>query len=141
MIGVGKQIERLERGCTITVHLQPAQVTRQSCRVARHIHYLLGTQTRHLVDHVCGACAGWVKDYDVATRTGTQQVTDTRASRRADEVGVGEAGSCRVRLRVSNRGMILFDADEVSRPARERKTQVSRATVEFDHSLFFLYAA
>src|SRR5712692_849741 len=139
MIRVRKQIERLERGCMITVHLQPAQVTRQGCRIARHVHYLLGTQTWHLVDHVGGASARRIEDDHIPTRASAQQVTNACASRRADEASVGETGPCRVRLRVSNRSAILLDADEFSRLAGERETQVSRATVKFDYSLFFLY--
>src|SRR5712692_7383963 len=139
MIRVRKQIERLERGCMITVHLQPAQVTRQGCRIARHVHYLLGTQTWHLVDHVGGASARGIEDDHIPTRASAQQVTNACASRRADEASVGETGPCRVRLRVGNRGAILLDADEFSRLAGERETQVSRATVKFDYSLFFLY--
>jgi hypothetical protein len=93
------------------------------------------------MNDVSGATPGWVEDYDIATRARAQQETQPGASRGADETSMSETGPCGIRSRVSHRGAILFDADEFSCPARERKTEIPRTAVQFDHSLFFLYVA
>lgn len=141
MIRVRKQIEWLEHLCSIAVHLQLTEISCEGCGIARDIDYFLGAEARHLINDVSGATPRWVEDYYIATRARAQQVTQPCANRCADETSMSETSPHGIRLRVSYRGAILFDANEFSCPTRERKTEIPCTAVQFDHSLFLLYIA